>query len=104
MLLQHVQVHPERSTVAGSQQQLRQDFQAYLDSFSHDIQDILDSFKFRNQIPTRFQPYFPEKTAVGIRSVTWRSGASRVAPTPTTTFIKLRSLNRYAPPTSNTPI
>ncbi|MCS6305365.1 MAG: carboxylesterase family protein [Nitrospira sp.] len=32
--------------------------------------------------------------AVGIRSVTWRSGASRVAPIPTTKLIKLRSLHR----------
>jgi type I restriction enzyme M protein len=36
----------------GSQQQLRQDFDAYLDGFSPNVQDILDNFKFRNQIPT----------------------------------------------------
>jgi type I restriction enzyme M protein len=36
----------------GSQQQLRQDFEAYLDGFSSNVQDILDNFKFRNQIPT----------------------------------------------------
>jgi type I restriction enzyme M protein len=36
----------------GSQQQLRQDFEAYLDGFSSNIQDILENFKFRNQIPT----------------------------------------------------
>lgn len=36
----------------GSQQQLRQDFEAYLDAFSTNVQDILDNFKFRNQIPT----------------------------------------------------
>lgn len=36
----------------GSQQQLRQDFEAYLDGFSTDVQDILDNFKFRNQIST----------------------------------------------------
>src|SRR6266545_3586091 len=33
----------------ASQQQLRQDFEAYLDGFSPNVQDILDNFKFRNQ-------------------------------------------------------
>src|SRR5688572_1193771 len=36
----------------GSQQQLKQDFEAYLDGFSPNVQDILDNFKFRNQIST----------------------------------------------------
>jgi type I restriction enzyme M protein len=36
----------------GSQQQLRQDFEAYLDGFSPNVQDILENFKFRNQITT----------------------------------------------------
>lgn len=36
----------------ASQQQLRQDFEAYLDGFSPNVQDILENFKFRNQIPT----------------------------------------------------
>jgi type I restriction enzyme M protein len=35
-----------------SQQQLRQDFEAYLDGFSQNVQDILENFKFRNQITT----------------------------------------------------
>jgi type I restriction enzyme M protein len=34
-----------------SQQQLKQDFEAYLDGFSPNVQDILDNFEFRNQIP-----------------------------------------------------
>ena len=34
------------------QQQLRADFEAYLDGFSPNVQEILDKFKFRNQIPT----------------------------------------------------
>ena len=33
-------------------QQLKADFEAYLDGFSPNIQEILDKFKFRNQIPT----------------------------------------------------
>jgi type I restriction enzyme M protein len=36
----------------GSQQQLLADFTDYLDGFSPNVQDILDNFKFRNQIPT----------------------------------------------------
>jgi type I restriction enzyme M protein len=36
----------------GNQQQLRQDFEAYLDGFSSNVQDIVENFKFRNQIPT----------------------------------------------------
>jgi type I restriction enzyme M protein len=34
------------------QQQLRADFGAYLDGFSSNVQEILEKFKFRNQIPT----------------------------------------------------
>src|SRR2546425_258089 len=34
-----------------SQQQLKADFEAYLDGFSPNVQDILDSFEFRNQLP-----------------------------------------------------
>lgn len=36
----------------GRQQQLKADFEAYLDGFSSNVQEILDKFKFRNQIPT----------------------------------------------------
>ena len=35
---------------ATSQQQLRDNFVAYLDGFSPNVQDILDKFEFRNQI------------------------------------------------------
>ena len=33
-------------------QQLKADFEAYLDGFSPNVQEILDKFKFRNQVPT----------------------------------------------------
>jgi type I restriction enzyme M protein len=33
-------------------QQLRDDFVAYLDGFSPNVQEVLEKFKFRNQIPT----------------------------------------------------
>jgi type I restriction enzyme M protein len=36
----------------GSQQQLLADFGDYLDGFSSNVQDILDNFKFRNQLST----------------------------------------------------
>src|SRR2546423_1653795 len=35
----------------ASQQQLKADFEAYLDGFSPNVQEILDIFEFRNQIP-----------------------------------------------------
>src|SRR5213594_2666561 len=34
-----------------NQQQLKADFEAYLDGFSPNVQDILTNFEFRNQIP-----------------------------------------------------
>src|SRR5437660_16187 len=36
----------------AKQQQLKADFEAYLDGFSPNVREILDKFKFRNQIPT----------------------------------------------------
>src|SRR5688572_9178588 len=35
----------------SSQEQLKADFAAYLDGFSPNVQDILEKFEFRNQIP-----------------------------------------------------
>ena len=35
----------------ASQQQLRADFEAYLDGFSPNVQEILEKFEFRNQVP-----------------------------------------------------
>ena len=39
-------------TSRAHQQQLRADFEAYLDGFSHNIQEVLEKFRFRNQVPT----------------------------------------------------
>ena len=36
----------------SSQQQLKADFEAYLDGYSSNVQEILEKFKFRNQIST----------------------------------------------------
>ena len=38
-------------TARASQQRLTADFEAYLDGFSPNVQDILEKFEFRNQIP-----------------------------------------------------
>ena len=35
----------------ANQQQLKADFEAYLDGFSPNVQDVLENFEFRNQIP-----------------------------------------------------
>ena len=36
----------------GSQQQLLADFEDYLNGFSTNVLDIIENFKFRNQLPT----------------------------------------------------
>ena len=41
---------PFTSRARSNSQQLRADFEAWLDGFSPNVQDILDSFEFRNQI------------------------------------------------------
>jgi len=38
------------------QQQLRADFEAYLDGISPNVQDILEKFRFRNQPPGSWMP------------------------------------------------
>ena len=39
-------------TSRARRQQLKADFEAYLDGFSSNVQEVLDKFKFRNQIET----------------------------------------------------
>ena len=39
-------------TSKAKQQQLRADFEAYLDGFSPNVQEVLDKFKFRHQVQT----------------------------------------------------
>src|SRR5215207_3462155 len=41
-----------RTLLRTKTQQLKADFEAYLDGFSPNVQEILDKFKFRNQIQT----------------------------------------------------
>ncbi len=44
-------------TSIGSKQQLRADFEAYLDGFSPNVQEVLEKFEFRNQIPRLVQSH-----------------------------------------------
>ena len=39
-------------TSRARRQQLQADFEAYLDGFSPNVQEVLEKFKFRNQVPT----------------------------------------------------
>ena len=39
----------------SSQQKLKADFEAYIDGFSPNVQEILEKFKFRNQIPSMIE-------------------------------------------------
>ncbi len=39
----------------NTRQKLKADFETYLDGFSSNVQEILDKFKFRNQIPTMIE-------------------------------------------------
>jgi type I restriction enzyme M protein len=54
----------------ASQQRLKADFEAYLDGFSPNVQDILDNFEFRNQIPRAIRKgvprWLPVIGAVGV--------------------------------------
>ncbi|MFH1653361.1 MAG: class I SAM-dependent DNA methyltransferase [Pseudomonadota bacterium] len=61
----------------SKQQQLKSDFEAYLDGFSPNVQEILDKFKFRNQIPT-----LVEADILGSLIEKFTSNDINLAPTP----------------------
>jgi type I restriction enzyme M protein len=61
-------------------QQLRDDFVAYLDGFSPNVQEILEKFKFRNQIPT-----LVESHALGFLIEKFLSPEINLGPEPATT-------------------
>jgi type I restriction enzyme M protein len=61
----------------ASQQTLRADFEAYLDGFSPNVQDILNSFEFRNQIPR-----LSKADAIGTLIEKFLSMEVNLAPTP----------------------
>jgi len=56
---------------------LKADFEAYLDGFSPNVQEILDKFKFRNQIPT-----LDEADVLGILIEKFLDRRVNLAPTP----------------------
>ena len=61
----------------AKQQQLKADFEAYLDGFSPNVQEILEKFKFRNQIPTLL-----EADALGFLIEKFLDSSINLAPTP----------------------
>ena len=66
------------SSPAPASRQLKADFEAYLDGFSPNVQDILDNFEFRNQIPTPLQGR--RARARSSRSSSTRTSTSAPAP------------------------
>jgi type I restriction enzyme M protein len=61
----------------ASQQQLKADFEAYLDGFSPNVQDILESFEFRHQIPR-----LSKADAIGTLIEKFLSPAINLGPSP----------------------
>jgi len=61
----------------ASQQQLKADFEAYLDGFSPNVQDILENFEFRHQIPR-----LSKADAIGSLIEKFLSPAINLSPTP----------------------
>ncbi|MDE0369472.1 MAG: class I SAM-dependent DNA methyltransferase [bacterium] len=64
-------------TSRARQQQLRADFEAYLDGFSPNVQEVLEKFKFRNQIPT-----LVEADALGFLLEKFLDGSVNLSPRP----------------------
>ncbi len=60
------------------QQQLRADFEAYLDGFSPNVQEVLEKFRFRNQIPT-----LVESDALGFLLEKFLDNSVNLSPRPT---------------------
>ena len=64
-------------TSRGRSQQLQADFEAYLDGFSPNVQEVLDKFKFRNQIPT-----LVEADALGFLIAKFLDNSINLSPNP----------------------
>jgi len=78
----------------ATQQRLRADFEAYLDGFSPNVQEILDKFKFRNQIPT-----LVEADALGYLIEKYLDPAINLSPAPALDndgSVKLPGLDNHA--------
>ena len=61
----------------GRQQQLRADFETYLDGFSPNVQEVLEKFRFHNQIPT-----LVEADALGSLLEKFLDGSVNLSPRP----------------------
>src|SRR5262249_22300957 len=64
----------------ATQQKLKDDFEAYLDGFSPNVQDILTNFEFRNQIPR-----LSRADAIGILIEKFLDKDINLSPHPTST-------------------
>jgi type I restriction enzyme M protein len=78
----------------SSQQQLKADFEAYLDGFSPNVQEILDNFEFRNQIPR-----LSKADALGTLILKFLDPSINLSPKPELNAdgsVKLRGLDNHA--------
>lgn len=78
----------------GNTQRLKSDFEAYLDGFSPNVQEIIENFEFRNQIPR-----LSKGDALGTLIEKFLDPAINLAPTPILNgdgSIKLAALDNHA--------
>jgi type I restriction enzyme M protein len=78
----------------SNQQQLKADFEAYLDGFSQNVQDIIENFKFRNQIAT-----LTEADALGTLIEKFLDASINLSPNPVLNgdgSVKLAGLDNHA--------
>lgn len=68
----------------ATQQKLREDFETYLDGFSPNVQDILNNFEFRNQIPRLYKA-----DAIGTLIEKFLNEDINLSPKPTTNLLGL---------------
>ena len=80
-------------TSIGRQQRLRADFEAYLDGFSPNVQEVLEKFKFRNQMPT-----LVEADVLGFLLEKFLDGSVNLSPKPVLNgdgSVRLKALDNH---------
>jgi type I restriction enzyme M protein len=78
----------------SNQQQLKADFEAYLDGFSPNVQEILENFEFRNQIPR-----LSKADALGTLVIRFLDPTINLGPSPLLNAdgsVKLQGLDNHA--------
>lgn len=78
----------------SNQQQLKADFEAYLDGFSPNVQEILENFEFRNQIPR-----LSKADALGTLIIRFLDPTINLGPSPVVNAdgsVKLQGLDNHA--------